>query len=73
MKEYIIWGKRSHQHKDEEILLTKIEGKLITDRREALKGLYIIKTKYNCVECRIQEVNLNCPESINNLFKEAIK
>ena len=72
MKEYIIWGKTNPTQK-EQILLTKLENNPITSEIEARKALRILETKYSCTECRIQEIDLTYPNSLNKLFIQTLK
>lgn len=65
--EYIIWGQTNPQE-PEKILCTKIENELITDKIQA----YLLRVKYNCINIRIQEIDLNYPQSLNKLFINSI-
>lgn len=71
MKEYIIWGKTNPQE-DEKILLTRIKGNNITLYLWAVEAKIRLEKKYGCTECRIQEINLAYPESLNKFFAKTI-
>ena len=60
MKEYVIWGKPENS-KNDSLLLTSINGEKITDLKTAKKYQQILETKYNCKNCRIQEIDFTKP------------
>jgi hypothetical protein len=69
--EYIIWGQTNPQEY-EKILCTKVENELITDKTQVEKIAYLLKVKYNCINIRIQEIDLSYPQSLNKFFIESI-
>jgi len=69
--EYIIWG-QTNLEKQEQILCTKVEGELITNRSEAEKIAKVLTEKHGCLNVRIQEVDLSYPQSLNKYFTKSI-
>jgi hypothetical protein len=70
MKEYVIWGIAPNET-EEQILLTKVEGKEIKNIFQAIKIQGILERKHGCTNIRIQEIDLT--DGFNNSFIEAIK
>lgn len=58
MFEYVIWGIAPNKT-DEEILLSKWQGKLIASKPIAEQAKQLMETVYKCREVRIQEINLS--------------
>tara|TARA_R110000772_G_scaffold35637_4_gene85796 strand:+ start:18192 stop:18476 length:285 start_codon:yes stop_codon:yes gene_type:complete len=71
MEEFILWGK-TNPNEEEKILLTRIEGVRITDQKDANWAKNLLTKKYNCTGVRIQKINLEYPENLNNLFENTI-
>ena len=67
--EYIIYGQPT-QETTEQILCTKVEGELITNRSEAEKIANVLTKKYGCVNVRIHEIDLN--DDVIKLFTNSI-
>lgn len=57
-KEYVIWGISPKHGNEEQLLLEKPEGKVITDRAMAEKLAKILEEKYGCKKVRIQELDM---------------
>lgn len=56
--EYVIWGVPPGKN-EEQLLLSKIEGKVITDPDIANKLKNVLETKHQCTKIRIQKVNMS--------------
>lgn len=68
MKEYVIWGKKPNET-DESLLLTKLDGQLMTDKGDAKKAKKLLETKYGCKDVRVQTIDLAKPYSITDIVK----
>lgn len=69
--EYVIWGIPAKKT-DEEVLMSKFDGKNITDIKVAEKLKKILEQKYNCINCRIQTIDLD-KDDISNDWKNVVK
>ena len=56
--EYVIWG-IPRGETEEKLLLTKIEGKPLTDINVAKKLKSVLEQKHGCTNVRIQKVDLS--------------
>lgn len=56
--EYVIWGIPADQT-EEVLLVSKVDNKVLTDRKEAERWAKVCIEKYKCKNVRIQQVNLS--------------
>ncbi|MDD1420946.1 hypothetical protein MEO40_17770 [Dolichospermum sp. ST_sed1] len=55
LQEYVIWGNPANSN-EEALLMSKFEGKYITDYNLALKLKSVLENKYNCTNVRVQKL-----------------
>lgn len=66
--EYVIFGYTDKtDYSREELLLNKFDGQYITDIKMAKNLVYLLETKYNCLNCRIQSFDGSKPDFTKTL------
>jgi hypothetical protein len=70
MKEFVIWGKENNQVEHETVLVSGEAG--IKSMEHAKKTIEKLKD-FGCVKMRVQVIDFDDPESVNNLFIKSIR
>lgn len=69
MKEFIIWGKETAEVEHERVLVCEKAG--IKSMEQAKETIETLKT-WGCIDMRVQVIDFNDPNAINNLFIKSI-